>query len=58
MKNYKQRKEEARQQAIELQIKNFNSCQSWLEVAQNSEKVYELGKKNGLIKEFKENGLL
>lgn len=58
MSKYKELKERARATAIALQQANFNSAQSWQEVAENSDKVYRLGKRYGLIKEFRNEGLL
>lgn len=55
---YQELKEAARNKAIELQITNFTKAQSWEEVNQNNDEVYRLGKRYGLIKEFKENGIL
>ena len=58
MNKYKELKERARAEAIALQEANFNTAQSWEQVAQNSDKVYRLGKRYGLIKEFRNEGLL
>lgn len=58
MKRYQKEKEKARRDAIEIQIKNMNRAQSWEEVNQTSDQLYRLGKRYGLIKEFRENGLL
>lgn len=58
MRNYYIGKAQARQLAIELQYANFNTAQSWEEVNQNSDWLYRLAKRFGLIKEFRENGLL
>ena len=58
MARYQKEKEKARRDAIELQIKISNSAQSWEEVNQTSDYIYRLGKRYGLLKEFKENGLI
>ena len=58
MTKYQRAKERARNKAQKLQQINFTSAQSWEEVNQNSAKVYELGKRYGLIKEFRENGII
>ena len=58
MKTYKERKDLARSKAIGLQIANFEKAMSWEEVNQNSDYLYRLGKRYGLIREFKENGIL
>ncbi len=57
-KNYLAMKNQARFFAMELQEQNFNKAQSWEEVMENSDMVYRLAKRYGLIKEFKENGIL
>lgn len=57
MKTYKERKEEARQKAIDWQ----NSCAvkvySWSEMMYWSDYFQKLGKRYGLLKEFQENGI-
>lgn len=58
MARYQKEKEKARRDAIEIQIKVSNSAQSWEEVNQLSDYLHRLGKRYGLLKEFKENGLL
>ncbi len=56
MKTYYQRKEEARQKAIKWQL-DFNNY-SYKELADYGEYFYKLGKKYGLLKEFRENGII
>ena len=56
--DYQRGKAWARHKAIELQHANFNTAQSWGEVFENSEMLYRLGKRYGLLKEFRNEGLL
>ena len=58
MKTYQERKEEARQQAIIWQIKTADNCSSYAELAKAVEHFSKLAKYYGLIKEFKENGII
>ena len=54
--DYEERKEFVRQLAIDYS--NNQACGlSWSEVAIISNNFYELGKRYGLLKEFKENGI-
>ena len=60
-KNYRKRKEAARQEAIEWTEKYFTSdtapSLSWGELAEWQDHFRKLGKKYGLLREFKENGI-
>lgn len=56
--NYKYRKETARCKAIEWQLKMSDKNLSYSELAHYSYYFAKLGKRYGLIKEFKENGIL
>lgn len=58
-KSYQERKEEARQQAIDYQ-NSFTEGQTyfWSEVAEIGAKFERLAKRYGLIKEFRENGII
>lgn len=58
MKTYKQRKDAARDAAIELQSKLSNDKMSWQEVAEICTDLYRCGKRYGLLTEFRENGLI
>ena len=58
MKNYKQRKDEARRSFIELQDIIANSFMSWGEAAELNEMIEKKAKRFGLVKEARENGLL
>lgn len=57
MKKYYEKQEEIRQQAIEWQLDFGNHNYSWLEVSEWGAYFYKLGKRYGLLKEFKENGI-
>lgn len=57
-KTYLQRKEEARQKAIEWQLDFSNHNYSYLDLAQFKSEFCHLGKRYGLLKEFKENGII
>lgn len=56
--NYQERKEKARNKAIEWQTTTSSEAMSWGEVASWSNYFYKLAKRYGLIKEFKENGII
>lgn len=58
MKTYKQRKDAARDAAIELQQKLSEQDMSWLEVAEICTALNKCGKRYGLLTEFRENGLI
>ena len=58
MNKYYENKEKARQKAINWQLDFNNHNYSWLELAKWGEYFYKLGKNYGLLKEFKENGIL
>ena len=55
--DYNRLKEEARQEAIEWQLTFGDNPMSWNELAEVSERFYTLGKRYGLLKEFRENGI-
>lgn len=57
MSNYQQLKAKARQKAIDTQNDIAEKKLSWWEVAQISEYFEKLGKKYGLLKEFRKNGI-
>ena len=58
MKTYQQRKESARSEAIEHQHAMQGGDISWNEYIYITSYFYKLGKRYGLIKEFKENGII
>lgn len=55
--SYQERKERARQKAIEWQLDFSNNNYSYSELADFYTYFYKLGKRYGLLKEFKENGI-
>ena len=56
--NYQKRKSEARDEAIAWQLKSSNENISTNEIIENNEHFTKLGKRYGLLKEFKENGII
>lgn len=58
MKTYKQRKDAARDAAIELQSKLMEQAISWQEATEICTALYNGGKRYGLLTEFRENGLI
>ncbi len=58
MTDYQTRKEKARQEAIEWQRDHMDQDYPYGELADFGEYFKDLGWKNGLISEFKENGIL
>lgn len=57
-KNYYNRlKEAARKAAIEWQLTFGDEPMSWSELAEVFQRFYKLGKRYGLLKEFRENGI-
>lgn len=57
-KTYEERKEEARQAAIDWQIWQSEQSLSYGEIAFYEEIFYKLAKRYGLIQEFKENAII
>lgn len=59
MVNYQKRKEAVRQEAIEWQYKQCESEEdmSYLELYEIGNHFYVLGKRYGLLREFRENGI-
>ena len=58
MKTYKQKKSDLRDFAINLQSENSLKSQSYSEVMTEQNELENKAKKLGLIKEFRENGIL
>jgi hypothetical protein len=58
MRTYKQRKDAAREAAIELQGKLREQAISWQESAEICTALYRCGRRYGLLTEFRENGLI
>ena len=56
--NYKQGKANARDKAIEWQREQATKCMSWGEVAYWCDYFKKLAKRYGLVKEFRENGII
>lgn len=57
MSRYLEGKARARQKAIDWQLDFNNHNYSWGELAEWGNYFYKLGKRYGLLKEFKENGI-
>ena len=55
---YQQGKERARERAIEWQLDFDNHTYSYGELAEWADVFERLGKRYGLIQEFKENGII
>ena len=58
MNKYQMLKDNVRQKAIEWQLDFDNHNYSWYELSIWSNYFYKLGKRYGLLKEFKENGII
>lgn len=56
--NYQKRKESARQEAIEWQLDFENHNYSWGELFGWAEYFEKLGRRYGLLEEFREEGIL
>ena len=54
---YKEGKERAREKAMEWQEKARESNYSYGDIAEAGNHFYKLGKRYGLLKEFRENGI-
>ena len=54
---YNRLKEAARQAAIEWQLTSGDEPISYTELAEVCQRFYTLGKRYGLLKEFRENGI-
>ena len=57
MKTYAERKEAARQEAIDWQLDFGNHNYSYSELADYQDHFRSLGKRYGLLKEFRENAI-
>ena len=57
MSRYYEKKAEIRQQAIEWQLDFSNHNYSWGELAEWSNYFYTMGKRYGLLTEFRENAI-
>ena len=56
--SYEKRKKAAREKAINFQYEQANMNLSWLEVSQIASYFYKLCRRYGLVREFRENGLI
>lgn len=54
---YQKRKAEVRQEAVDWQLDFGNHNYSWGELAYNGDYFERLGKRYGLLREFRENGI-
>lgn len=54
---YKQQKEKARELAVQWQHDFANNNYSWLDLANFTSFFTKLGRRYGLLKEFRENGI-
>lgn len=57
MKTYQEKKEEVRQIAIDWQYEDGEYPYSYEGLAMVGEYFYKLGKRYGLLREFRENGI-
>lgn len=58
MKIYQKRKEAVREQAINFQLTFNERMYSWGELATLTGYFKKMGKRYGLLKEFRENGII
>ena len=58
MTYYQNRKEEVRQEAIDWQLDFENQNYYWSDIVYWGDYFYKLGKRYGLLKEFRENGII
>ena len=58
MSKYMEKKEAARNEAINWQITTANNDMSWLELANYQAHLLNIGRRYGLIREFHENGVI
>ena len=58
MKSYNQLKNEFRTRVIEIQNTLSGECSSYMELSDLQDSIYPSAKRYGLIREFRENGIL
>ena len=58
MSKYEEEKARVRADVIAKLDELFYPGQSWGSLADTQDKLYKLAKKHGLVKEFKENGVI
>ena len=56
--DYQSKKAQAQQKAIDYQLYASDNNLSYAEIAEQGEYFYKLAKRYGLVKEFKENGII
>ena len=57
MNRYQKEKDRVRDKAVMWQLENCDKCLSYGELAEWGDYFRKLGKRYGLLKEFKENGI-
>ena len=55
---YKEQKQRARELAVQWQYDFANNNYNWEEISEFTDYFTKLGKRYGLLKEFRENGVL
>ena len=55
---YKEQKEKARELAVQWQYDFANNNYNWEEISEFTDFFTKLGKRYGLLKEFRENGVI
>lgn len=58
MTKYQREKEQVRQNAIEWFLRTIKNNYSWLDMKHYNDHFEKLGKRYGLLKEFRENGII
>ena len=58
MSKYMQKKEAARNEAINWMITTTNDSMSWAELLNYQDHFLNIGRRYGLIREFHENGII
>ena len=58
MNKYQELKEKARNEAMDFQASFIDNCYSYGELAEYTEYFTKLGKRYGLLKEFRENAII
>lgn len=58
MSKYIEKREQARQLAIDWQLNFANQSHSWLYCIERANRFERIGRKYGLLREFRENGII
>lgn len=58
MSKYREKQEQARQLAIDWQLNFENQSRSWLYCIEWANRFERIGRKYGLLREFKQNGII